>query len=112
MFASRETVAAASSRHLGEDNDDDEQSKLIHEQLKRNSLGLARDSLELLRNAPLWHEIGSEPSNDMDLTLVKRKSVLKSRSDSADNILTPELVSYIAIDGIEGDKNLVEKHMK
>jgi len=98
-----------------DDDDDDEQSKLINEQLKRSSLGLARDSLELLRNAIPHHSSSDEqltPHTNIDSTSQQRKSVLKSRLDSSDNLPTPELISYIAIDEVKGDKRLMEKQMR
>jgi hypothetical protein len=98
-----------------DDDDDDEQSKLINEQLKRSSLGLARDSLELLRNAIPHHGNSDEqltPHTNIESTSHQRKSVLKSRLDSSDNLLTPELISYIAIDEVKGDKRLMEKQMR
>jgi hypothetical protein len=52
------------------------------------------------------------PRTSIENTPQKRKSVLKSRLDSSDNLSTPELVSYIAIDEVKGDKCLVEKQMR
>jgi hypothetical protein len=98
-----------------DDDDDDEQSKLINEQLKRSSLGLARDSLELLRNATPHHGNSDEqllPHINIDGTPHKRKSALKSRLDSSDNLPTAELISYIAIDDVKGDKHLMEEQMR
>jgi hypothetical protein len=96
--------------------DDDEQSKLINEQLKRSSLGLARDSLELLRNKTPHHDSSDEElilHTNMDNTPpCRRKSVLKSRLVSSDNLPTPALISYIAIDEVNGDKRLIEKQMR
>jgi hypothetical protein len=109
------TRTTTASTNLTITDDDDEQSKLINEQLKRNRLGLARDSLELLRNTTPHHGSSDEqltPHKNIDGTPRKRKSVLKSRSDSSDNLPTPELISYIAIDEVKGDKHLMEKEMR
>ncbi len=109
------TTTVSTNLTINNDDDDDEQSKLINEQLKRSSLGLARDSLELLRNATSHHGSNDEqltPHINIDSTPHKRKSVLKSRIDSSDNLPTPELISYIAIDEVKGDKRLMEKQMR
>jgi hypothetical protein len=85
------------------------------ESWKRNSLGLARDSLELLRHTHTIHSMDNErsiPSRSMDSSTPKRKSVLKSRLDNSDQIVTPELISYVAIDCMKGDKHLVDKQLR
>ena len=102
------TRTTTASTNLTRTDDDDEQSKLINEQLKRSSLGLARDSLELLRNNTPHHD----STEEQDSTPRKRKSVLKSRLISSDNLPAPEFISYIAIDEIKGDKRLMEKQMR
>ena len=109
------TKTVSTNLTITDDDNDDEQSKLIHEQLKRSSLGLARDSLELLRHALPTHEDSEErliPHRATDSVPRKRKSVLKSRLDSLDDLPTLELVSYIAIDDMRGDKYLVEKRVR
>jgi hypothetical protein len=109
------TRATTASTNLTITNDgDDDQSKLINEQLKRSSLGLARDSLELLRNATPHYVSSDEqliPHTNIDNTPQKRKPVLKSRLDSSDILPTPERISYVAIDEVKGDKRLMEKQM-
>ena len=109
------TRTTTASTNLNITDDDDEQSKLINEQLKRNSLGLARDSLELLRNATPHHASSTEqltPHTNTDGTPRKRKSVLKSRSESSDNLPSPVLISYVAIDEVKGDIRSMEKEMR
>jgi hypothetical protein len=109
------TITASTNLTITDD-DDDEQSKLINEQLKRSSLGLARDSLELLRNNTPHHDSSDEQlilHTNIDSTPpCRRKSVLKSRLVSSDNLPTPALISYIAIDEVKGDKRLMEKQMR
>jgi hypothetical protein len=110
------TRATTASTNLTITNDgDDDQSKLINEQLKRSSLGLARDSLELLRNTTPHHPSNDEqitPHTNIDSTPQKRKSVLKSHLDSSDNLPTPNLISYVAIDEVKDDKHLLEEQMR
>ena len=94
---------------------DEEQSKLINEQLKRNSLGLARDSLEILRHSHPLHQTSDErllAQKMIDSTPQRGKSALKPRLDSSDQLPTPDLISYMAIDEVKGDKRQVEKQMR
>lgn len=109
------TYTATTDLTLTDELNDDEQSKLITEQLKRNSLGLARDSLEILRHSHPIHQSIDEhvlAQKMIDGTPQKRKSALKSRFDSADQFPTPDLISYVAIDDLKGDKREVEKQMR
>ena len=109
------TKTVSTNLTITDEDNDEVQSKLIHEQLKRSSLGLARDSLELLRHALSMHDDSEErliPHRTTGSAPRKRKSVLKSRLDSSDNLPTLELVSYIAIDDMQGDKYLVEKRLR
>ncbi|CAF1054549.1 unnamed protein product [Adineta steineri] len=107
------TITASTNLTITDNND--EQSKLNNEQVKRSSLHLARDSLELLRNNIPHHNSSNEqltPNTNIDSTTHKRKSVLKSHLMSTDILSTPELISYIAIDEVKGDKRLMEKQMR
>ena len=109
----RATTASTNLTVTTDENDD--QSKLINEQLKRSSLGLARDSLELLRHTTAHQASKDEQiisSTDNNISPHPRKSVLKSHLDSSENLPTPELISYVAIDEVQGDKHLLEKHMQ
>ncbi|UJR27203.1 hypothetical protein I4U23_008499 [Adineta vaga] len=110
------TTAASTNLTATEDTDtnDDDQSKLINEQIKRSSLGLARDSLELLRNNTPHHRNSEEqltPRSNVDSTPRKRKSVLKSRIISSNDLPTPKLISYIAIDELKDDKRSIEQQI-
>lgn len=110
------TRATTASTNLTLTNDEnDDQSKLFNEQLKRSSLGLARDSLELFRHTTVRHASKDEQiiaSTNNKITPHPRKSVLKSHLDSSENLPTPELISYVAIDEVQGDRHLLEKHMQ
>ncbi|CAF0946190.1 unnamed protein product [Adineta steineri] len=109
------TRTITASTNLTMTNNNDEQPKLNNEQVKRSSLHLARDSLELLRNNIPHHSSSNEqltPNTNIDSTSHKRKSVLKSHLMSTDILSTPELISYIAIDEVKGDKRLMEKQMR
>lgn len=106
----RITTASTNLTAIHDDDDDDDRG-----QSKRNSLGSARDSLELLRHTIPHHPSDDEQLNshsNHDSTPHQRKSVLKSRLDSSDHVPTPELVSYIAIDEVKGDKQLIEKQIR
>lgn len=110
-----QSYTATADMTITDELNDDEQSKLINEQLKRNSLGLARDSLEILRHAQPLHQTSDErllAQKLIDTSPQKGKSALKSRLDSSDQLPTPDLISYIAIDHVKGDKRQVEKQMR
>ena len=99
------------TRTVDDDDDDDDDD----EQLKRSSLGLARDSLELLRNATSHTDNSDEqliPNTNINSTSCKRRSVLKARLNNSDNLSALELISYIAVDEIEGDDSSMEKQMR
>lgn len=108
----RPLITRTATTNLTKNNDDDDDN----EQLKRNSLGLARDSIELIRNAtPHHHNSNDEqliPHANIDTTPNKRKSVLKPHLDSSDILPTPDLISYVAIDEFKDDKRLMEKQMR
>ena len=109
------TRTTTASTNLTITDDNDEQSQLIHEQLKRSSLRLARDSLELIRNSTPHRSSSDEqliPHANAHNTPRKRKSALKSHLVSSDHIPTPELISYIAIDEVKGDKRLMENQIR
>lgn len=109
------TRGTTASTNLTAINDNDDQSKLINEQLKRSSLGLARDSLELLHDTTPHHANEDEQiilPMDILSSSHPRKSVLKSHSNSSDHLPTSNLISYVAIDEVQGDKHLLENHIR
>lgn len=97
------TRLTTASTNLTADNDG--------EQSKRNSLDLVRDSLDLLRHASP-HEPSIDEQLHPDRTPYHRKSVLKSHLDSSDHFPTSDFISYIAIDDLKGDKQLVEQQVR
>ena len=104
------TSTVSTNLKMTDDDNNDDQSKLINEPLKRSSLGLALDSLELLRTCVTNRANGNEQivsEINVDNTPWKRKSALKSHCDSLNNIRTPEFVSYIAIDEISRIEKLI-----
>ncbi|CAF1029349.1 unnamed protein product [Adineta ricciae] len=86
------------------------------EQLKRSSLGLARDSLELLRNNTPHRRTSDEqlrsPPSNADHTPRKHKSVLKPRIMSSDALLTPKLISYIDVGQFKDDEYSREQQIQ